>query len=1488
MTAGRRERRAWRGRRDVVFRRTLHRIALLCADFEMKALIAYFGLLLSLHSFEPLWAQPVENAVAVPTFECIGLYWKAPGGSAGQPCEARYRISGTTEWKPGLPLWFDARHQEYRGSLVHLQPGTGYEVELALKGSQTRARLQTRTWSESFPVGKTIACAADSNQTLTIAESGTPEGYTLCEPAGKEGATIDVANAADHCIVVKASHVIIRGLTLKGARIHGILLGPGAHDVVIENCDISGWGRVDKDGWGIDYDSAIYSRDPGVKRVIVQRNRIHHPRSNSNNWQEPRPRPGKRESSHPEGPQAVCLWDSEGNHVIRYNTVYSDDAHQYNDIFGAGHNFSERGFPNRDSDIYGNLLSHCWDDAIESEGANCNVRIWGNYVTDAFVGIACASTATGPLYVWRNVTGTIRESPTKIAGAFLKTSNRTGGGRIYVFHNTLLQPPSAADPTKLSGAVVGLGWGGPMTNVMSRNNILHVTRQVIVDRARDPLSDHDYDLFSMPVNVGDRHEQHGILGVPVYVTGHGLKDGKGDFALSSQSPGIDAGVVLPNFNDGFLGADPDVGAHEAGSAPMQFGVTAYPKAAPRAETGTGDFLPSKASVPSPQSSANRNDANFTTGSSQACRFGTHEIVLRGTSGVPNPFDTAVTVQFTPPSGPANAVTVDAFYDGEDIWRARVYVSETGVWHWTSSSVSDSLLNGKSGSFVAVQSELRGMLRKHSRNPRAWMTEDGRWFSNISDTGYRLFHSQDAPLWQRFIKDAADKGINCMRAAALGGWGGTPDARVDDNNTWVWNDPWAGGANPDYARFDLAKFQNTDSRLIWIFNHYPGMYLQFILFSFKGYGTEGTGNHWASLPIEVRTRTMRYFLARWSAFPNLFWLIVNDMHCDERFPKNQAFVREIGHFFAANDPWQHLLSTGPNRRAGFPFTTPEDLKWCSYVHIEDANTVGADAIRQHGLDQVPLHVFMGEDYYEQDRGYYDDPRYFFRWLFWSWLLSGGSANYCGRWGAIHPYSVTGDPRYEWQGIDRKTTHTGKQLAGLDSIPFLASYFEERQLDLGLFEPDDESVTDLDGRTGRLRPKLMRRGLSEFLVYHPNAAADGKAAKVDTGKTARMRVDLTRAPRAFEVEWFRAFDGVAATGGTVQGGGEREFRAPWKGHDVVLRLRQAGGTASAAGQTGATVLGIQDTRFTLNGRPTFLLGISYYGGLGAAEESIRRDLDDLQRSGFNWLRVWATWAAFDHDVSAVNERGEPREPFLGKLQWLVAECNRRGVVVDVTLTRHQRASRRDGDAGLPDFDSHRRAVETLVGALKGHRNWYLDLANERDVRDARYVSLEELKALRELVRRLDPGRLVTASFGGHDLRESDVRDSLVTAGHDFLTPHRPRDPKSPTQTELHTRACLGFAKALQRVAPVHYQEPFRRGYTGGWEPAASDFLADLRGAIAGGAAGWCFHNGSQREAPDNQPRRSFDLRKKRLMDQLDPEELKVVKEAKAVLVGTPWSH
>lgn len=321
-------------------------------------------------------------------------------------------------------------------------------------------------------------------------------------------------------------------------------------------------------------------------------------------------------------------------------------------------------------------------------------------------------------------------------------------------------------------------------------------------------------------------------------------------------------------------------------------------------------------------------------------------------------------------------------------------------------------------------------------------------------------------------------------------------------------------------------------------------------------------------------------------------------------------------------------------------------------------------------------------------------------------------------------------------------------------------------------------------------------------------------------------------------------------------------------LLLAVVQCPGSPTNCGEQPATRtrLGTEAARFTLNGRPTFLLGISYYGALGASEDTIRQDLDEMRRRGFNWIRVWATWAAFGNDVSAVDGEGNARPPYLEKLGRLVEECGRREMVVDVTLSRGNGVT---GPPRLQSLFAHQRAVETIVTALKSQPNWYLDLSNERNIRDRRHADYADLRALRAAVGRLDPQRLVTASHAG-DISRQELNEYLQTVKVDFLSPHRPRHARSPAETAAKTRELLAWMKLIGRVVPVHHQEPFRRGFSTGWEPSAEDFATDLRQARLGEAAGWCFHNGHQRGRPDDRPRRCFDLRSGRLFEQLDGVE------------------
>ena len=521
---------------------------------------------------------------AVPTFECLGLYWSPPEGSADATCAVRYRAMGAKEWREALPLWFDPRDREYRGSVVGLVAGTGYEVRLSLPNAS--ATLAAETWNERFPVSATVYVPSGiSRETFHASRSGTADGYVLVTaPPG--GATIDVEGKAEYCLSVEAPYVIVRGLMLKGARRHAIEIEEGVHDAVIEGCDISGWGRVAEDGFAMEHDAGIYGSAPDITRIVIQRNRIHDPRGNSNDWSQKRVI--TRESYHPCGPQAVVFYDNLGNHVIRYNSVYSDEGHRYNDGMGGAENFSTRGFPGPDSDVYGNLVANVTDDALEIEGGGRNVRVWGNYMDMTFTGIASAACALGPLYIFRNVMDRSREFSFKDTdkdgrGWFGKLGDEGlyAHGRRLFLHNVLLQrrTPGKELPLGAWGGPSPCGDNEPMSNTVSLNNIWHTCKDwqyFCEDGHRDPSNRFDHDLYNGRIKAYAGAEADGIKGVPVYRKGHGDgAGGSGKYQLAPESPGCDKGERIPGFNDGFAGAGPDIGAHEGDTPPIEFGVDAY-------------------------------------------------------------------------------------------------------------------------------------------------------------------------------------------------------------------------------------------------------------------------------------------------------------------------------------------------------------------------------------------------------------------------------------------------------------------------------------------------------------------------------------------------------------------------------------------------------------------------------------------------------------------------------------------------------------------------------------------------------------------------------------------------------------------------------------------------------------------------------------------------------------------------------------------------
>ncbi len=343
--------------------------------------------------------------------------------------------------------------------------------------------------------------------------------------------------------------------------------------------------------------------------------------------------------------------------------------------------------------------------------------------------------------------------------------------------------------------------------------------------------------------------------------------------------------------------------------------------------------------------------------------------------------------------------------------------------------------------------------------------------------------------------------------------------------------------------------------------------------------------------------------------------------------------------------------------------------------------------------------------------------------------------------------------------------------------------------------------------------------------------------------------------------------AGEGGDETGDGRDEGGGADAGEDgapdVPEEAAEDAGAGDDGGGTAEVEVGLTARSFSYDGVETFVLAASYYGGCAAAEATVTSDLGGLAALGFNNVRVWVTWGAPSDVAAVLRGDGSLAAGPLGRLRFLLETARGLGMSVDVTFGY--------GTPGISDrgFDSYRRAMEALTLELLAYRNAWFDLGNERDVGDARYLSVEQVRDLALAVRALDPARLVTASGGGSTGEGAAASwiELYATANLDFATPHFSRDADWAAQTEARTTVMRDLLLAAGWDRPIYLQEEARRGYAGADWPK-EDFLVAVAGARRAGAAGWCFHTDA-----------GFDLVAGTFFDQLDDVERDLIDELAA---------
>jgi hypothetical protein len=522
-----------------------------------------------------------ENPVAVATFEAIGI--RVPCGGAPKPTDrmsVRYRRKVDARWQDGLPLFYCPTDNEFRGSLVDLEPGTVYEIECWLaKTPEKLLRLSAETWSEEIPVAEVRTLpAGPRKEPLIIRDQGGPDGWIVYRPAAGQQAVIDVGDRRISAVFFdQASYVMIEGLTIRGGRRNGVNVW-GSHHIRVRGCDIANWGdpgiREEGPPGGPHVDAR---RDHvgvrvsgGSRQVVVERNFIHSPNGTANSW----------EYGHPAGPLGIRLDRTGGNNVVRHNDIVGSETHWWNDAIESNSNGSVTGGPYQDTDIYGNVLAFSNDDGTELDGGQINVRFHRNWIVWALCGISHAPNISGPSYSFRNLISGLGEERLAVGSAFKMGGNLHSLGMNVILHNTVYGAGGG-----LQSVGFGKGKDSGAYIAYSRNNVF--ADRVggaggiggdVTNISRDPRNDFDHDLTSRSkTRLTTGGEEHAVTEAPVF-----LDPERGDFRFAKGSAGLDQAVPLPGFNDRSAGKGPDMGALEAGMPdtacfpPRPGGMTALP------------------------------------------------------------------------------------------------------------------------------------------------------------------------------------------------------------------------------------------------------------------------------------------------------------------------------------------------------------------------------------------------------------------------------------------------------------------------------------------------------------------------------------------------------------------------------------------------------------------------------------------------------------------------------------------------------------------------------------------------------------------------------------------------------------------------------------------------------------------------------------------------------------------------------------------------
>jgi hypothetical protein len=535
--------------------------------------------------------QPGAVNVDRPTLLTLGIQLLISGDdNHNAHVTVRYRPVGASDWKTAMNLFRVHPEsvvgrtvpEQFAGSIFDLQPATTYEIELhaidadgpvdqTLTVQATTRGLPADPQSPS-PKSVTDAAslqaaldAAQPGDVITLADgiyrgdfelvtSGTASNPIVIRGADEDGVVLDGHGCDCNLLQIDGSFVHVENLTLQDART-GLrpktsgTAGNVVRHVHVRNVNVGLEGDPDQ--------TDFYVCDNVLEGRLV--------------W-------------------PFIYEDDHGGHSGGYDGInVKGFGHVvcHNQLVGFGDAMKVEQPGARGDDFYGNEVLSAYDNAIELDYSEGNTRCFRNRFTNTFVPISFQPTYGGPVYAVRNVVVNVVEDQLKFYAIATNPPEEPNG--VLVFHNTFVSPSqtllmasSATSHHFVLENNVFVGPGAPGSGVVSWSG-------PIDDGTFDydgwfPDGSFDFGAAGTwssfaAMQAGGIFEPHGtLLMAGIFSSGlvppstYKVAMAPPDASLASGSNAIDAGLVLPNLNDGFTGAAPDVGALEAGCPLPLYGV----------------------------------------------------------------------------------------------------------------------------------------------------------------------------------------------------------------------------------------------------------------------------------------------------------------------------------------------------------------------------------------------------------------------------------------------------------------------------------------------------------------------------------------------------------------------------------------------------------------------------------------------------------------------------------------------------------------------------------------------------------------------------------------------------------------------------------------------------------------------------------------------------------------------------------------------------